>query len=201
MKCEVEAHESRKMKYLEAAVEQEDQRMKDAEVVEQPQSVQTQDTTMTSSCSSQAGDDVPIAMGATVRDSASKGKRGGESEDEEDQARPATFRTLPPADTGPALALHEPELLHSYDVCVPPRVAHRPRERKLVGGWSLDEHFVDEQDMEPFERQGRAEGDEHGPKTSPKVACGESSAGDAQNGCRGHQDHHIAETSRWLFHA
>ena len=28
MKCEVEAHESRKMKYLEAAVEQEDQRMR-----------------------------------------------------------------------------------------------------------------------------------------------------------------------------
>ena len=24
-----------------------------------------------------------------------------------------------------------------------PRVAHRARERKLVGGWSLDEHVVD----------------------------------------------------------
>ena len=26
---------------------------------------------------------------------------------------------------------------------MPPRVAHRTRERKLVGGWSLDEHIVD----------------------------------------------------------
>ena len=80
MRCDVEAHERRKMKYLEAAVEQEDQRKKDAEVVEQPQSVQTQDAPMTSSSSSssssssasssssssQAGDDVPIAMSGTA---------------------------------------------------------------------------------------------------------------------------------------
>ena len=106
MRCEVEAHERRNMKYLEAAVEQEDQRMKDAKVVEQPQSVQTQDAPMTSSSSSssssasssssssQAGDDVPMAMSATAstdRDSASKRKRGRESEDEEDQARPPPF--------------------------------------------------------------------------------------------------------------
>ena len=74
------------------AVEQEDQRMKDAEVVEQPQSVQTQDALMTSSSlsspssrassssssSSQADDGVPIATSVTAstdRDSASKGKR------------------------------------------------------------------------------------------------------------------------------
>ena len=89
MRFEVEAHESCKM-YLEAAVEQEDQRMKDAEVVEQPRSVQTQDAPMTSSSSSsssssaasssssQAGDDVLIATSATAstdRDSASKRKR------------------------------------------------------------------------------------------------------------------------------
>ena len=95
MRCEVEAHESLKMKYLEAAVEQEDQRMKDAEVVEQPQSVQTQDATMTSSSSSsssssasssssssQAGDDVPIPMSGTAstdRHSVSKRKRGAKA--------------------------------------------------------------------------------------------------------------------------
>ena len=90
---------------------------------------------------------------------------------------PAAFRTLFPADTGPALALHEPELRHSYDVCeifMPPRVATFWRP-------------CDEPDMELFEKQGCAGGCEHGPKTSPKVACGESSGGGAQNGCRGHQ--------------
>ena len=161
MRCEVEAHERRKMKYLEAAVEQEDQRMKDSEEIPQPQSAPTQDATIassssssssssaSSSSSSQAGDDVPVAMSATAstdRDSVSKKKRGEESDDEEDQARPAAFRTLPPADTGPALALQETQLRHTHDVCevfMPPRVAHRARERKLVGGWSLDEHVVD----------------------------------------------------------
>ena len=103
MRCEVDAHESRKMKYLEKVLEQEDQRMKDSKEIPQPQSAPTQDATMassssssssssaSSSSSSQAGDDVPVAMSATAstdRDSASKRKRGGESEDEEDQARP-----------------------------------------------------------------------------------------------------------------
>ena len=41
MRFEVEAHERRKMKYLEAGVEQEDQRMKESEEIPQPQSAPT----------------------------------------------------------------------------------------------------------------------------------------------------------------
>ena len=92
MRCEVEAHESRKMKYLEGAVEQEDQRMRGAKVVEQSQSAPTQSATVasssssssssstSSSSSSQAVGDAPEATSATAstdRDSASKRKRGG----------------------------------------------------------------------------------------------------------------------------
>ena len=142
------------------AVEQEDQRMKDAEVVEQPPK-----------CANPGcPHDIIVVIFTLLKRfffffEQQSGRRrrshsherhrqhgqrlcfeGKASEDEEDQARPAAFRTLPPADTGPALALHEPELRYSYDVCeifMPPRAAHRARERKLVGGWSLDEHFVD----------------------------------------------------------
>ena len=85
MRCEFESHESRKMKYMEKVLEQEDQMMKDSGDIPQPQSAPTQGATMTSSSSSssssrassstssQADDDVPSAD----TDSDSKRKRGG----------------------------------------------------------------------------------------------------------------------------
>ena len=74
------------------------------------------------------------ATASTDRDSVSKRKRGGEIEDEEDQAQPAAFRTLPPADTGPALALQETQLRHTL-MCV--RSSCRPESRiaQENGNW------------------------------------------------------------------
>ena len=129
----------------------------------------------------QAGDDVPVAMSATAstdRGSVSKRKRGRESEDEEDQARPVAFRTLPPAGTRLALALQGTQLRHSYDVCEVFIAAQSRTSRKRTEiGWRLVARRTcctpcDKLDVGLCERQGCAGGDEHDPKASPKVACG-----------------------------
>ena len=72
MRCKVEAHGSRNMKYFEGAVEQEDQRMRDAKVVEQSQSAPTQDATMASLSSSSSS-----SSASSSSSSQAGGEKGG----------------------------------------------------------------------------------------------------------------------------